>query len=261
MVKFKISTVSDCLFILLTSFVLFFTISFYLLKNNVTAILLSLPLSLITFCTYMIICKNKRGKLKVKREDEERFLKCTNALCLASEKDSKQVVFNTLERLNKRPLLTDDGIICENDFFYVNFSYDSITIGGVTEAYKKTPKGKNLFYVGVSYSQEAKDFADGFSNRIKLIPLNELFPVLVKVHTLPEGGTLPIKKKVGFIQLVKQSFNKEKARKFALYGGFLLVMSRFVFFPIWYIISGSTFLIYAITIKFFAPKPIEKTFI
>ena len=96
---------------------------------------------------------------------------------------------------------------------------------------------------------------------MKLAPLSEFFPLLKKALTLPEGGVLPNKKKAGFFNLLKATFIKGKAKTLALYGSFLLIMSRFVFFPIWYIISGSIFLIYAITIKFFAPKPIEKTYI
>ena len=261
MIKFKVSTISDCSFILLTSFILFFTVSFYLLKNNVSAIFLAIPLSIITFCAYMIAHKTKRGKLKVKREDEERFLRCTNALCFASDEECLKIVFLTLERLGKKPFMTDNGIICYNDFFFVRFSYDSVTVGEITNAYKKTPLGKNLVYVGVNFLQETKDFANGFSSRIKIVPLSELFPILKEVNTLPEGGLLPTENKLSFLQLIKGSFNREKSKKFALYGSFLLIMSKFVFFPIWYIISGSIFLIYAITIKFFAPKPTQKTFL
>ena len=207
----------------------------------------------------MLLCKRKRGKLKIKREDEESFLKCTNALCFLSNEECKKIVFTALERLNKNPAYVNDGIICENNFYFANFSYDNVTVGGLTNAYKLTPKGKNLMYLAIDFTPDAKEFANGFSGRIKAIPLSEFFTVLKQTQTIPEGGILPATNKVSFLKLLKASFSKEKAKKFALYGIFLLVMSRFVFFPIWYIISGSIFLIYAITIKFFAPKPIEKT--
>lgn len=261
MFKFKISMISDCLFILLTSFLLFFTFLFYLLKNNAKAIALSLPFSIIVFCIYMILLKSKRGKLKVKREDEKSYIKCVNSLCLSPFEKAKNTVFLTLERLGKKPFMTDTGILCEDDFFFINFTYDSITTGGITEAYKKTPQGKNLVYVGVTFSDDAIAFTEGFLNRIKLLPLSELFVYMKKHCTIPDGGFVPNVKKIGFLSMLKGTFDKGKAKKFALYGGFLLIMSRFVFFPIWYIISGSLFLIYAITIKFFAPKPIEKTYI
>ncbi len=261
MLKIKISVISDALFVLFSSFVLFFTITFYFLKDNLFAILISVFLSIITFCAYMLLYKKKRGKLKIKREDEESFLKCTNALCFSSDEDCKKTVFTALERINKKPVKAENGIICGEDFFFINFSYDSITAGGVTNAYKQTPKGKNLVYLGVSFTPEATDFANGFSGRIRVIPLSEFFVILKETNTLPEGGILPKENKISFFELLKASFSREKAKKFALYGAFLLAMSRFVFFPVWYIISGSIFLIYAITIKFFAPKPIEKTFL
>ena len=261
MSKIRISSISDGLFIIFSSFLTSFTIAFYMLKNNVTAILISIPISVITFSLYRLIIKKKKGVLTVKKEDEERFLKCTSALCLASDLQNTKRVFSTLERLGKKPFLTEDGILCGGDFFFTSFSYDPVTVNGVVNAYKKTPKGNNLVYLGIIFSNDAIAFTDGFSNRIKLITLSEFFPLLKKAQTLPEGGFLPNKKKIGFLNLLKATFSKGKARTFATYGSFLLIMSRFVFFPIWYIISGSIFLIYAITVKFFAPKPIEKTFI
>ena len=261
MSKFRISAISDGLFIIFSSFLTAFTILFYLLKNNVRAILISLPLSVITFCVYMLIKNKKKGVLAVKKEDEERFLKCTGALCLASDMENLKRVFETLEKLGKKPFWTEDGILCNSDFFFVKFNYDPISVNGVVDAYKKTPKGKNLVFLGVNFSIEATAFVDGFGSRIKLVALSEFFPLLKKVQTLPEGGFLPSRKKTSFLNLLKATFSKGKAKTFATYGSFLLIMSRFVFFPVWYIISGSLFLIYAITIKFFAPKTIEKTFI
>ena len=261
MSNFKISVISDALFVLFSSFLTSFTIVFYFLKNNTLSILIAIPISIIFFCAYALIYKKKKGKLAVKREDEERFLKCTNSLCLASNEENVKRVFLTLERLGKKPFLTEDGILCEGNFFFVNFNYDSATTGNVADAYKKTPQGKNLVYLGVNFTEDAINFADGFYPRIKLVPLSEFFPLLQKALTLPEGGFLPKRKKTGFFNLVKATFSKTRAKTLALYGSFLLIMSRFVFFPIWYIITGSIFVLYAITVKFFAPKPIEKTFL
>lgn len=261
MSKFRISAISDGLFIIFSSFLTAFTTLFYLLKNNVLAILISLPISVITFCAYMLMVNKKKGVLAVKKEDEEKFLKCTGALCFASDLENSKRVFETLEKLGKKPFWTEDGILCNNDFFFVKFNYDSVSVNGIVEAYKKTPKGKNLVYLGVNFSSETLTFVDGFGSRIKLVALSEFFPLLKKAQTLPIGGFLPNKKKTTLLQLLRATFSKGKVKTFATYGSFLLIMSRFVFFPIWYIISGSVFLIYAITIKFFAPKTIEKTFI
>ena len=196
MSNFKISVISDALFVLFSSFLTSFTIAFYLLKNNVFSILIAIPISVIFFCAYALIYKKKKGRLAVKREDEERFLKCTNALCLATDEENVRRVFLTLERLDKKPFFTEDGILCEGNFFFTNFSYDSATIGNVADAYKKTPQGKNLIYLGVNFTEDAKNFADGFYPRIKLIPLSEFFPLLQKALTLPECGFLPKRKKM-----------------------------------------------------------------
>ena len=261
MFKFKISEISDGIFVFLASFFTAFVSSYYFLKNNVTAIVLSIPVALIVFCAYTLIKRKKKGKLQIKREDEERFLKCLNALCFMSKQEWENLVFLTLERLGKNPAKVDFGIAYEDNFVYVKFTYEQIGLSEIVKAYKKTPKSKNLIFIGTAFSTECEDFVLGFEKRIRLLPLSEFFPLMKKADSLPEGGFLPKKKKVGFLTLLKGTFKKGKAKTYALYGAFLLIMSNFVFYPLWYIISGSIFLIYAITIKFFAPTPTEKDFL
>ena len=261
MFKFKLSDISDGLFILLSSFSIFFVILYYYLKNNVTAILLSVAFSAIVFCLYMIIKRKKKGKLSIKKEDEESFLKCVNAMCLLPNKECFDIIYETLLRLKKEPIKVENGIVVSDNFIYCKFSYDKISVSNVVSAYKKSPKGKNLVYLGVEFSPECEEFVNGFIKRIRLIKLSEIFPFMKKVNTVPSGGFLPLKKKIGFFTLIKQSFSKKKAKGYALYGIALLIMSNFVFFPLWYIISGSLLLIYAIIIKFFAPTPTENTFL
>lgn len=261
MFKFKLSDISDGLFILLSSFSISFVILYYYLKNNVNSILLSVALSIIVFCLYMIIKRKKKGKLSIKKEDEESFIKCVNAMCLLSNKECFDIIYETLLRLKKEPIKVKNGIVVGENFIYCKFTYDKINVSSVISAYKISPKGKNLVYLGVEFSPECVDFVTGFIKRIKLIKLSEVFPLMKETNTIPQGGFLPLKKKIGFFTLIKQSFSKKKAKGYALYGIALLIMSNFVFFPLWYIISGSILLLYAITIKFFAPTPTEKTFL
>ncbi len=261
MFKFKISFVSDSIFVFGATFLLSFIISYYFFKDNAPSIAISLPFGIICLCLFLIINKKKRGKLSIKKEDEENFLKCLSAVCLASREENEDLVFRTLDRLGKKPIKVLGGITTEDYFFKVKLTYDQVTADGVVKAYKNSPKGKNLAFVGVKFSDEATTFAEGFEKRIKLIPLTELFPLLKKTDNLPEGGYIPQKKKASFLTLLKGTFKKGKAKTYAVYGVFLLIMSRLVFYPIWYIISGSIFLIYAITIKFFAPSATEDTFL
>ncbi|MBQ8725614.1 MAG: hypothetical protein IJY84_00730 [Clostridia bacterium] len=261
MFKFKISEISDGIFVFLASFITAFVISYYFLKNNVLSIVLSIPVGLIVFCAYTLIKRKKKGKLQIKREDEERFLKCLNALCFMSKAEWGNLVFTTLDRLGKSPAKVDFGIAYEENFVYVKFTYEQVSVGEIVKAYKKTPKSKNLIFIGTAFTAESQDFVAGFEKRIKLVPLSEFFPLMKKVNSLPDGGFIPKKKKAGFLTLLKGTFKKGKAKTYAFYGGFLLIMSNFVFYPLWYIISGSIFLIYAIAIKFFAPSPTEKDFL
>lgn len=258
MVKFKISEISDGLFIILISFLSAVVFCYYFLKNGFLTLLTAIAVSLLFFTLYLIIRQKKKGKLLIKREDEEKFIKCLNALCLSDSAQAERYVFETLLRLDKNPVKVDGGIICNEHFFFTHFSYDKITISEIVNAYKLTPKGKNLCFIGISFLPESEDFANSFISRIKLIPLNELFPLMKQVDCIPDGGFIPSKKKVRLLTLFKASFSHKKVRSFTLYGISLLIMSNFVFYPIWYIVSGCSFLFYAILIKFFAQKPIQK---
>ena len=260
MFKFKLSEISDGLFILGSTFLISFVIGFYFIKNNVTSIIIAIPFAIIVFCIYMLLLKKKKGKLLIKREDEEKFIKCANALCLENREFGENVIFTTLVATGKTPAKVYNGIVCENNFYYVKFTYDKISAGNVASAYKKTPKSKNLVYVAIDFSSDAITFAKSFYAKIKLLTLSEIFPVLKKSNTLPSGGFIPKEQKPSFLSLLKETFQRQKAKTFALYGAFMLIMSRFVFFPVWYIVVGSLFLIYAIIIKFFAPKPAYKSF-
>ena len=261
MFKFKVSEISDGLFIFGSVFLIAFVIGFYFLKNNVTSILVAVPCAVVLFSAYMLFLKKKKGKLLIKREDEEKFIKCANALCLENRIFGENLIFSTLLSLGKTPQKVTGGIVCENNFYYVKFTYNKITVGEVAHAYKLAPKSKTLVFVAIAFESEALTFASSFFTKITLLSLNEIFPILKKANTLPSGGFIPKEHKTSIINLLKQTFQRQKAKTFAFYGAFMLIMSRFVFFPVWYIISGSLFLIYAITIKFFAPKPFEKIFI
>ena len=261
MFKIKISEISDGLFVIIASFLLSFVFAFYFFKDNVSSIIVSLPFSGAVFCAYLLCHKKKKGRLAIKREDEERYVKCLNALCLMSREEGENVVFKALDRLGKNPLKVIGGLVSGDNFYYVNFSYDSVSAGGIVKAYKQTPKGKNLVFVGVSFSEDGVNFAKGFEKRITLVPLTDLFPLLKQTDCLPDGGFIPKKQKIGAIKLLRATFNPKRSKTFALYGIFLLAMSRFVFFPVWYIVSGSIFLIYALAIKFFAPKSTDSTFL
>lgn len=261
MKKIKIPEISNGLFVLLLSFIISFVITFYFVKDNILSIFLAVAVSLFVFCLYSLYIRKKTGKLAIKREDEESYIKCVNAMCFLSREQCEKVIFDTLSSLNKSPVKTMGGITVENKFFYFKFSYDKITVTDIIRAYKKTPQSKNLCFIGISFSQDCEDFINGFESRISLIPFSKFFPLIKKTGNIPDGGFLPKKRKAGFKSLLISSFSKKKIKPFTFYGLALIIMSNFVFFPIWYIISGCLFLIYAILIKFFAPPITSDTFL
>ena len=139
MFKFKISDISDGLFVLISSFTISFVLSYFFLKNSTLAIIVSIAFCFAVFGLFEIIRKKKKGKLSIKREDEEKFIKCVNAMCLLDNHKAEQIIFETLFRHEKKPIKVTNGIVCQETFFYCKFSYDKITISDVVNAFKKTP--------------------------------------------------------------------------------------------------------------------------
>ena len=261
MFKFKISEFSDAIFVFISSFLLSFIFCYYFFKDNAVPIIISVPVGIIFICLFLLYAKKKKGKMQVKREDEERFIKCLNALCLKSKSECDDLIFNVLQKLEKSPIKVENGVVFGDEFYYADFCYDSVTPSKIIKAYKQTPKSKNLVFLSITFSNESVTFIRDFGKRIRLIPLTEFFPVLKQTESIPDGGFIPKKQKLGIKQLIIATFDRKRAKTFTIYGIVLIIMSKFVFFPLWYIISGSIFLIYALAVKFFAPTPTEKFFI
>ena len=99
--------------------------------------------------------------------------------------------------------------------------------------------------------------AENLSPRVKLVRLEEIFPLFKKHGIIPDGGFVAKKKKRGFCEAFRSTFDRKKVKTFALYGTAMLVASYFAFFPVWYILSGCFFLVYSLAIFVFA-KPHEK---
>ncbi len=251
-----ITFASDCVFIAFVSFILSFASLSYF-ANFLPSAILSICASLICVCSFILFSKNKRAKIALKKEDVERMKKCKLTLILSDEQDAAATVKRLFDKLGKSPISSKKGfLLSDNRFVRFNFSARGAASDDVVDAYKNSPKNHVSLFIAISFDKSAVDFANRLEKRVKLVEFREFYLALKENDCLPpekEGLTLGVERKRGALKILATSFDKKKANKFALYGLASLFFGYFSRLKILYLATGSIFLIYALTLKFFAP--------
>ncbi len=255
MKKFRFSQISDALFVFaLAALAVYVPAAFYT-RMKPAAAAIAIAAAAIAASVYLRRTIRKNGKAAIKKEDEETFAKCRIALILGSKSDGNAVVRSLLIKEGKEPKEQKGGFLTsDGNFVFAEFLLESLSADKAVAAYKKTPKGKNLAYIGISFSEECERLAESLSPRIKLVKLEEIFPLLKKHGVIPEGGFVAKKSKRKIADAIRSSFDRKKAGTFAVYGAAMLAMSYFAFFPVWYVLSGCFFIVYSLAILIYA-KP------
>ena len=230
------------------------------MNGKTAAIIISACFSVITLALFCLASKKKYGKITLKKADEKKYSELKNYLLLADDKEIEKTLFAMLEKSESQPISSKNGLfISGGRKVAYKFSARPLGVDEIIEAYKSTPKNTSLVFFGTAFDSEAVRFSESLSLRIKLVDFSALYLLLAKYDCMPEipTDTPPVKKRsLGIIKTMIESFDKKKAKNFAFYGFITLVLSRFVMYKIYYIITGCLFIIYAIILKFFA-KPKE----
>lgn len=257
---FKISFISDCIFVFVFSFLVFFTPISYYMDSKTAAIIISASFSVITLALFCLASKKKYGKITLKKADERKYSELKNHLLLADDKEVEKILFDMLEKSESQPISSKNGLFISGERKVAfKFSARALGVDEIIGAYKSTPKSNSLVFFGTAFDQEAIKFAENLTPRIKLVDFSALYSLLAKYDCIPEirTDTPHVKKRpLGIIKSAIDSFDKKKARNFAFYGFVTLILSRFATYKIYYIVTGCLFIIYAIILKFFA-KPKE----
>jgi len=253
MIKLKFSYIADAVFIFAFTLLTAFAVSRYYIGNFSLSLLCAISVSITVTSLYLLRATGKTKIFKIKKSEEELLLKILNQLALYKKEELLSYFCKFLtaysvpfEKINGGFLLKN-----KNDFIFPYFGFENISLKEVAEAYKLTPKGKNLVLFGNSFDDKAKTFASGFGKRITLTDGSSFYLMMKEKDCFPKITDEIIKTKPKIHSLLKSTFSKTRARQCAFYGVALLILSNFVFYPVYYIISGSLFLIYAVTVRFF----------
>lgn len=261
MTKFKISYISDCIFVFILSFMLFYAPVSFFAKRRIASAIIAFFASVICLAAFIFISKKKHGELAVKKSEEEAYVDCRNFFLLSNDKTIENLVVKAFKKLKNQAVLSKNGIILPdgNRVFY-KFSARPVGADEIITAYKSVPKGSSVIFVAIAFGQDAFDFVKNLGMRIKLIDFPQFYILLKENDCLPpasdkknETPKLSVKTKLKYVFL--SAFDKKKAKTFAFYGVLTLLLSRFVAFTIYYTTIGCLFLVYAVAIKFLAKTP------
>ena len=238
MKKYLLPCVTDGAFLGAIVFFASSTVAVYYFGKTFPSYLIAFFCAAIVLSLYTLRVKRKVSFLDLKAADEKNMRGATQAMLLANDKTLLTVFTDYFTKIGKRPMVQNGCL--------------------VFECYKKTPQGKNLLLIGNEFSEKALSFASGFGGRIRAIPLSTVLPAVREYGCLPETDFPRLPEKKPFRAFFRNSFERKKGKKYALYGVLLLLLSNFVFYPVWYIASGCALVVYACAVALFAPVPETK---
>lgn len=261
MTKFRISYISDCIFVFLLSFMFFYAPTSFFIKIKPASAVVSFFASVICLAVFIFVSRKKHGALAIKKSEEEIFLGYKNFFLLTDDETIKNSILKLFKKLKNQAVQTKNGIALPNgNRVFYKFTARPVGADEIIGAYKSVPKGCSAIFLAISFAPDAQDFAKNLEFRIKLVDFPKLYLVMKENDCLPpknpdfENHVVTSKKtKIKFIFL--SLFDKKKAKTFAFYGILTLFLSRFVAFPIYYTVVGCLFLCYALAVKFLAKQP------
>lgn len=260
MSKFKISYISDCIFVFGLSFLVFYAPLCYFVKKRLPSAVIALFSSVIALTLFIFVSRKRTGRLAIKKSEEKLYSDCRNAFLISDEKTINQTMFRLLRIIKNQAKPIKNGFVLpKNERAIYKFTSKPLGADEIINAYKSSPKGSSILFFGISFDESAREFAKNLGIRIKLVDFTELFLLLKENDCLlsnPENTNdiVKIDGKKKLLLLLISAFDKKKAKTFAFYGVLTLFLSRFVAYPIYYTIIGCVFLIYAVIAKFFAPN-------
>ena len=189
----------------------------------------------------------RRKKFLLKRDLEEKE-KLMLHLTLEQDDAVRTLLANALRTDGKEATLQDDTIMLDDAPLIPVFTMQPVsadTVARLLKTYGKTP-----FLIACNaLTPEAEHLLTSFSRSAMLG--EEIYALFSRTETIPETlicGEIPRRTARTRLRI---AFSKRNAYPFFVSGAGLLVMSLFVFFPIYYLVTGSLLLIASVCIRAF----------
>lgn len=246
MKTFKLSIVSDVIFVLFVAYLATYSVAIYYSKTPAVAIVSSALVSLLSTAVYLAF----KGKSVLKKAQSKRDLDSYERLktAIARLNDEQTTFFaeKYLKSANIEYSKKDEDVRINDKKLIMLRDYPTSDENAVFKAIAKN--GENVILFALDFSRKAEIFAEELN--VKTTKLDDVFAYLKDDEQLLSLGVNTPTKKFKLSQLTFSS--PQQARKTALYGLIMLFTAKFVVFPSWYVLSGTAFLILALVRFFFA---------
>ncbi|MBQ8427165.1 MAG: hypothetical protein IJX16_05340 [Clostridia bacterium] len=249
--KFSLSLITDTLFSMFISFLLFFiTVNYFMPRPY--SIISSISLSAIFAVFVFRHLVNKKQKLSGKKLDRKLYDDAVIQLNLMTKAELLTYFENTLSKIGYTVEKKHGGLfIKEHDtYLFFKFGFEIVNKADIVKVFNSKEKTAKGYLLSESFSDEVKSFALRFDN-LYTVNANELFTFLKENACLPENKYQLNQPTFDGLKAIKSLLDRKKAKTFALFGTTFLFMSYFVALKYYYIISGTLFLILYLTCLLF----------
>lgn len=246
MKTFKLSILSDVIFVLFVAYLATYSVTIYYSKTPTVAILSSTLVSLLSTAVYLAFKGKSTLKKAQSKQDVDAYERLKTAIARLSDEQTTYFVEKYLKSANIKYSKKNEDVRINDKKLIVLRDYPTSDENALFNAISKN--GENVILFAVDFSPKAETFAKSLN--VKTAKLDDVFANLKDNDQLLSLGVNTPTKKFKLSQLTFSS--PQQARKTALYGLIMLFTAKFVIFPTWYIISGTAFLILALVRFFFA---------
>lgn len=222
----------------------------------------SLVFSLVFAILIMLISikslTKKNSNLKLKNKDERKMEQLCYSLCIMKEKEKYDFLFDLLNSVGVLAEKKYGGAFIKkaNSVIYIFYDFAPLTKSQIVKVFNLLPKTANAFILSNDFDKDVMEFANRFDGRIKLVDKKNFYVYLKeKDFYPPEVMPLPKEKKAN-LKYIVNLLDKRKAKHFFLFGLVFIGMSYFAPIKLYYLISGSLFLIYAVILRAFGKNPL-----
>lgn len=249
----KLSVISDLLF----NFLIFFLLSFvwvrYFVHNN-TLIFISCILSSLTITLVVTKLKiKKQNKLKINKEDILKAQSFSLEMLYLTSKEQCLKICNLLnidsKNIKKDFILTNKTIIKP---MFEKFECNQVDIIK-NIAILKNENVEKIIFCAPNFCEDTLNFKNCYNDiQIKLIDEKLFYSVVLKPLNYKSAlkPSPKVSKKEKFKILLSIAFNSKKTKSYLCYAILLFCFSFFYRYNVYYIISCSIFLLFALFSKF-----------